>query len=68
MSIQSPCIGVCQMHPVHAWCEGCFRTLDEITVWRTASDADKRQILAQVAQRQQAVNLFDNDLRGDCDR
>jgi uncharacterized protein len=68
MSIPSPCIGVCRLHPIHSWCEGCYRTVDEITVWRNASDADKRQIMAQVAQRQQACDLFDNDLRGDCDR
>jgi predicted Fe-S protein YdhL (DUF1289 family) len=32
-------------------CVGCYRTLDEIVRWSTASDDDKREILTAVAQR-----------------
>ncbi len=32
-------------------CVGCYRTLDEIVRWSSASDDDKREILAAVAQR-----------------
>jgi predicted Fe-S protein YdhL (DUF1289 family) len=32
-------------------CAGCHRTLDEIACWSTFSDAEKRAVLTQVAQR-----------------
>ncbi len=32
-------------------CEGCYRTLDEITLWSRADDALKRQIWARIEQR-----------------
>ena len=31
--VPSPCISVCRMDAVTGWCEGCFRTLDEIAGW-----------------------------------
>lgn len=51
MSIQSPCINVCQMDAVTGLCEGCFRTLDEITRWGRADEAEKRAILDFIAKR-----------------
>ncbi len=36
------------------WCEGCFRTLDEITVWATLSDSAKQAVWALLPQRRQA--------------
>lgn len=36
-------------------CVGCYRTLDEIVRWSSASDDDKREILAAVAQRRDDV-------------
>jgi hypothetical protein len=33
------------------WCEGCFRTLDEIGRWSRMNDADKRAIWALIEQR-----------------
>lgn len=53
MSIESPCIGLCQMDPKKATCRGCFRTLDEISRWSRTTDADKADILAAVASRRQ---------------
>jgi len=32
-------------------CLGCYRTLDEIAGWSQMSDAEKQQVLSQVAQR-----------------
>ncbi|NBU89657.1 MAG: DUF1289 domain-containing protein [Betaproteobacteria bacterium] len=39
------------MNPQTAWCEGCFRTLDEIVQWATADDAYKQRVWAQLDQR-----------------
>nr|WP_326530749.1 DUF1289 domain-containing protein [Rhodoferax sp.] len=32
-------------------CEGCLRTIDEIRMWSTASDVQKRAVWALIAQR-----------------
>lgn len=67
-AVESPCIGVCQMHPATGYCEGCFRTLAEITEWSRADEARKRAILAEVALRAAAADLFEGGLRGECQR
>lgn len=59
----SPCINVCKMED--GLCAGCFRTLDEIARWAGASDADKRLILAAVAQRRSGRDP-DTDLICNC--
>lgn len=51
MSIPSPCTNVCRMSPDTGWCEGCQRTIDEITRWSRTTDDDRRSILAAVAER-----------------
>ena len=48
-AVASPCINVCTMED--GLCAGCFRTIDEIARWANSGDADKRLILAAVAQR-----------------
>jgi predicted Fe-S protein YdhL (DUF1289 family) len=40
----SPCTSVCQMNPDTGWCEGCFRSIDEIIQWSALDDAAKRAI------------------------
>lgn len=49
--IQSPCINICKMDAANGLCVGCFRTIDEITVWARADDAARANILATVARR-----------------
>jgi predicted Fe-S protein YdhL (DUF1289 family) len=41
------------MSPDTGWCEGCQRTIDEITRWSRTSDDDRRTILAAVAERRE---------------
>ena len=50
-----PRISVCRMSPQSALCEGCLRTIDEIAHWSTMDDAQKRVVLAVVAQRRAAA-------------
>jgi predicted Fe-S protein YdhL (DUF1289 family) len=50
-NIPSPCISVCRMDAQRQFCDGCWRTLDELRVWRTASDADKKAIWALIEAR-----------------
>jgi predicted Fe-S protein YdhL (DUF1289 family) len=49
--LPSPCISVCRMNPTTALCEGCYRSMDEICQWSTASDADKKHIWNLIEQR-----------------
>lgn len=49
--VPSPCVSVCRMRPDNGLCEGCFRTLEEITEWSRQDDAGKRAVWAQVALR-----------------
>ena len=51
--IASPCINVCKMDAQTSLCTGCFRTLDEITVWSRIDDTRRLDILAAVARRRQ---------------
>lgn len=53
MSVPSPCINICNMSPQTGWCEGCQRTIDEITRWSRTTDDDRRAILAAVAERRE---------------
>jgi uncharacterized protein len=43
-SVPSPCINICRMDEASGWCEGCLRTIDEISGWSTYDDASKRAV------------------------
>jgi predicted Fe-S protein YdhL (DUF1289 family) len=47
----SPCISVCRMSEKTGWCEGCFRTLDEITGWGHRGLQAKRDVWQSIVQR-----------------
>ncbi len=53
MSVPSPCTNICRMSPDTGWCEGCQRTIDEITRWSRTTDADRRSILAALTERRE---------------
>lgn len=43
----SPCIGICRLD-ARGYCEGCFRTGDEIARWRSMSDAERARYMDEV--------------------
>jgi predicted Fe-S protein YdhL (DUF1289 family) len=49
--LPSPCINICKMDAHSGLCLGCFRTIDEITVWARTDDVNRARILAAVAAR-----------------
>jgi len=53
--VPSPCINICKMDPVSGLCEGCFRTIDEIRMWSTATDDAKRAVWVEIRRRQDAM-------------
>ena len=51
--IASPCVDICALDDDDI-CLGCARSIDEICAWGAADDAERRQILQQVAIRRAA--------------
>ena len=51
-TIESPCVDICQLNPTSGIGLGCFRTMDEISVWVEMSDDDKREVLLLAKERQ----------------
>ena len=47
----SPCINVCTLDTVNGLCQGCYRSLDEISVWSRVSNDERLNILDAVARR-----------------
>lgn len=50
-NVPSPCISVCRMSEATGWCEGCYRTIDEIRQWSKSDDAAKHALWRQIEQR-----------------
>ncbi len=50
-AVPSPCINVCQIDIDTGFCQGCWRTLDEIACWGDADDAQQRALWRQLVQR-----------------
>lgn len=50
--IESPCIQICVIHPKERICTGCFRTIDEITLWSRYSDEERKEITLQLPERE----------------
>ena len=53
-SVASPCNSICRLDAHSGWCEGCLRTIDEITTWGLLDDAAKARICAQLPLRREA--------------
>jgi predicted Fe-S protein YdhL (DUF1289 family) len=53
MPSESPCISVCQMNASTGWCEGCYRSLDEIALWGQSSEAFKQSVWQQLPHRRE---------------
>ncbi len=55
LEVQSPCVGVCSMDVETGFCQGCFRTLDEIRLWWDMDNASKAEVVKLAAARESAV-------------
>lgn len=49
--VPSPCISLCRVDARTHWCEGCFRTLDEISKWSRLDATGKRRVWQAIGQR-----------------
>jgi predicted Fe-S protein YdhL (DUF1289 family) len=55
--VASPCIDVCRMNADTGFCDGCFRTIDEIASWSAYDDNAKRAVLTRVESRRQGARV-----------
>lgn len=53
--IPSPCIGVCSIDDNSGFCQGCFRTLEEIQQWWDMDNATKEKVVKSAAERESAA-------------
>jgi hypothetical protein len=54
--IASPCIDICRMDAHSGLCEGCLRTIDEITAWSRMDDATRREVWSRIELRRDTLN------------
>jgi uncharacterized protein len=47
----SPCTGICRIDQSTGWCQGCWRTLDEIADWPLLSVREKDALLFTLEDR-----------------
>ena len=53
--VASPCVRNCCLNQQDV-CLGCFRLLDEITGWRSFSDSQREQVLAECLKRKELAD------------
>lgn len=51
----SPCISVCVLDPQSELCEGCGRSLDEISQWSRMTEEQRRAVMNRLPQRLEAL-------------
>ena len=49
----SPCISVCQISQKTGFCDGCFRTRQEIGQWRDLSYQDQKKLIEKLHERRE---------------
>lgn len=49
--IETPCIKICQVNQKSGLCEGCKRTLEEISNWIYYSDEQRKKIIEELNKR-----------------
>lgn len=51
--VLTPCIGVCMLDPA-GYCDGCFRTGDEIAAWLAMSETERSHLMTIVLPAREA--------------
>lgn len=54
--METPCIDVCQINQTNGLCEGCWRSISEITDWARMTPGERRVIMAELPARADAAN------------
>lgn len=57
--LNTPCVGVCILNAVTGFCQGCWRTVEEISNWRTMPRDKRLEVLKRTAERRGAKCITD---------
>jgi predicted Fe-S protein YdhL (DUF1289 family) len=57
--IQSPCVGVCALNDATGFCQGCYRTVEEIREWWNMSHEERAKTASELDQRMANSTNFD---------
>ena len=52
INLPSPCISICKLNKSTGFCDGCFRTINEISQWPSMTDVERMSLLETLIQRQ----------------
>ena len=52
INLPSPCISICKLNKSTGFCDGCFRTINEISKWPSMTDVERMSLLEILRQRQ----------------
>jgi predicted Fe-S protein YdhL (DUF1289 family) len=55
--IETPCVKICVLEPETGFCIGCGRTRDEIAQWISLGAAERRAVMAELADRMATMTL-----------
>jgi predicted Fe-S protein YdhL (DUF1289 family) len=55
--IPTPCVGICRLDAETGLCEGCMRTLAEISSWGVASNQQRLEIVQRLRERRRARGI-----------
>ena len=55
--VQSPCISVCATDESTGFCQGCYRTIEEIQAWWDIDNEARAEIVEKASVRE--AELFD---------
>ncbi|MEM8786792.1 MAG: DUF1289 domain-containing protein [Pseudomonadota bacterium] len=50
----SPCVGICTIHPATKLCLGCARSTREIAAWPAMNAADRAAVMSELPARSPA--------------
>lgn len=66
--VDSPCVKLCVVHPEERICLGCFRTIEEISLWSRLSPAARTEIMADLPLRAPRLRVRRGGRAGRLDR
>ena len=55
--VDSPCVNICIIHPRANICNGCFRSIDEISSWSNMSESERKGILKELPNRSSKLRV-----------
>ena len=51
-NLPSPCVSICKLNKSTGFCEGCFRTENEIALWTSMNNDERLSLLPILRERQ----------------